>query len=454
MGFRVWGLGVLWFFCYAYAQDDPRTSYEGHDDVIPYTWSSEVSNQNLVLWSYELSANHPLSRYQRLNTTLRVGADVSKVFFLDDGFVRALDLDTGRLAWQHSDNEAEQLLYARGILVVRASQKENEIAVRSTVYALEATTGQEVWRLELPDTFSTVYGLELVNDKVLITLDDISLAAFDLRTGREVWQLEASYPLNRFTVADVINNIVLAYTINSGAVTTSYLTAFDLGKGDLLWDDVGVSKYLGYGGNQLYALSDEYVGPYRHINRPGAVVINIYDLHQGFQDQRVFDVNPPTCYESACPNVQGAGQVVYDNNFIYVNANRGIVRFAVESDDKFLGEQVSMPDDAWLAGPYRGQFFVSDGQGLIIRDTQDMVMGGWRFGDAAVSRLDIYDKWLLVGFKNGHFAIADLDKQVVKAHLATAESAFERRTFGKSYLIGDKVLLQSDNTLYFFEFPH
>jgi hypothetical protein len=68
--------------CCAYSQDDPCTSHESHDNVILYPWSSAASNQNLVLWSYELPANHPLSSYQRLNTTLLTGKPLGRVNLL------------------------------------------------------------------------------------------------------------------------------------------------------------------------------------------------------------------------------------------------------------------------------------------------------------------------------------------------------------------------------------
>lgn len=367
-------LVLILILSYTYAQDDPRTTYGGYAEIsAPYTWNVEESSP---LWSYELPANHPLSRHQRFNPTLVVDGENQRAFFLGDGFVQALDLTTGELLWKHQDDEAEQIAYSRGILVVKASQKENDVTVKSTVYRFETTTQSELWRVDAPITY---YGLAIANHQLLLAFSErLELVSYDLQTGQERWRLKNDYGVDAFTVTKVIEDVLIAETLESGAITTGGLMVVKLDTGEMLWQDSGIGHYLGHDETTLYFLSDEFVGDYSTLHRPGVMVVRIYDLYKGYKDRKIYDVNSEFCYEADCPRVQFVTRVGFDDGFIYAGTPySGVLRFDLTSNDTFEHEQVGMSGEYWLTGPYRGQLFEGDERALIIRDMQDMIMGGW-----------------------------------------------------------------------------
>jgi alcohol dehydrogenase (cytochrome c) len=116
----------------------------------------------------------------------------------------------------------------------------------STVHALDARTGKELWQFspQLPrdlvtiGLFPTNRGVALLGDTVYLNTIDAHLVALDAKTGREKWSVEVAD--NKKGFADTgaplaINGKIIVGVGGGEAGAHGFLSAYDAKDGKLLW---------------------------------------------------------------------------------------------------------------------------------------------------------------------------------------------------------------------------
>ncbi|HEX8395651.1 MAG TPA: PQQ-binding-like beta-propeller repeat protein [Longimicrobium sp.] len=146
--------------------------------------------------------------------------------------VSAYDLQTGALLWRvpRPAGRPLNLLTHNGRVFVPASD----------VFAVEATTGAELWRVT-PDSFGRVEAA--VDDKALyIGTDNRRVIAYDVATGRTLWSREVlaptTYPSSVNAIVahgDTVYAAVLEWLNQSGGRKRGWMFALDRNTGRVLW---------------------------------------------------------------------------------------------------------------------------------------------------------------------------------------------------------------------------
>lgn len=107
----------------------------------------------------------------------------NQVFFATDYTAYAAELETGQLLWQSTISTAN----GNG----SSPAYDNELLFIPTgndLVALDASTGNEVWRVQSQSWF---WGVAVAHDQVYVGNVDHYLYAYDAKTGNELWKFNA-----------------------------------------------------------------------------------------------------------------------------------------------------------------------------------------------------------------------------------------------------------------------
>ena len=141
-----------------------------------------------------------------------------RVILATDHKVYALNLESGQLIWETATGEEGAFMgppaYEDGVIYTTGGK---------LLLALNAETGEEIWRVEKPEMF---LGLAVANGSIYVGNWDHYLYAFDQSTGEEKWNFEVD---GLFWSAPAVN----ANAIYAG--NTDFVYALNSQTGELLW---------------------------------------------------------------------------------------------------------------------------------------------------------------------------------------------------------------------------
>jgi len=120
------------------------------------------------------------------------------------------------------------------------------ITAANEAYALEATTGRQIWNFRRPRTKGLVgdassginRGVALLNDRIFLVTDHAHLVALDRATGTLLWDTEmADYRQNYGATAAplVVNDLVLSGTSGGDEGIRGFIAAYSASTGKEVW---------------------------------------------------------------------------------------------------------------------------------------------------------------------------------------------------------------------------
>jgi|AntDeeMetageno50_2_1112565.scaffolds.fasta_scaffold00096_2 outer membrane protein assembly factor BamB len=204
-----------------------------------YVGSNALNAQNgNIEWSTrDAEVEITFNEYYTVNS---VSVSNNRVFTGYDGGVHAFDADTGQLEWSFGEEVgmslrgtpavAEETVYY-GRNVNTADSPEEEFDIEGEVVALDAETGNQIWRFE---TNGQINGSVIATGDIVYVGDsEHILYAIDAATGDELWQFDQtgvndSYPNNTKLTQIAIGDETLyigthnsLYTLEAGSVSGS-----------------------------------------------------------------------------------------------------------------------------------------------------------------------------------------------------------------------------------------
>ena len=179
-----------------------------------------------------------------------------RVYLATDHVVYALDLHSGELIWQTTTGNEGAFMgppaFDNGVIYTTGGR---------LLLALEADTGNEIWRVEKDQMF---LGLAVDNEMISVGNWDHHLYAFDQSTGEERWnfQAEGEFWSAPAVAADVVytgnNDAVYALNAQTGELIWTYKTGGRAVSEPLLTEDVlyisDSAHEFPRGARHLYAL--------------------------------------------------------------------------------------------------------------------------------------------------------------------------------------------------------
>jgi len=204
-------------------------------------------------------------------------ADTSAVYFISGKIVRALDAATGTLLWTYpiaSEKHHTDLALADGRLFVGGLGAED--GGTHSLFAVDAKTGQELWRFSSPEGIATTP--VVADGTVFISSYQVNRPASDPRTpppefghgaihalnasdGKEIWSREAAdgdlFRLGRpLAVAGGLVLVVRQPYKQEPHGSPGYIQALDASNGDVVWnlEASDVQTSLSVAGKNVYAV--------------------------------------------------------------------------------------------------------------------------------------------------------------------------------------------------------
>ena len=113
------------------------------------------------------------------------------------------------------------------------------------VFALDATTGKKIWSyLYKPDPIARnccgqeTRGLAILGDKIFMAALDTTVIALDAKSGKELWKTQAADPKQRYSMTHapiVIKDKVIAGVAGGEFGIRGFIAAFDVNTGKEVW---------------------------------------------------------------------------------------------------------------------------------------------------------------------------------------------------------------------------
>ncbi len=183
-------------------------------------------------------------------------ADSGSAYVLgEDNNFYAFDSATGRQKWRFPFARGgsgcdsvpavrEGIVYVTGRVVVTAADANRAATYYRHLFALDASTGNELWRYPSTPAGNTGVCLTqpIVSSDTFYAVDESTLHAVNLATGRGRWEpLEVRRPVDGRERAVAVGGLVEAGSILIG-VTRGHLIAFDMASGKTVWEIAGQYK--------------------------------------------------------------------------------------------------------------------------------------------------------------------------------------------------------------------
>jgi alcohol dehydrogenase (cytochrome c) len=120
-------------------------------------------------------------------------------------------------------------------------------------YALDATTGQQLWIYRQPHTTGLVSeasrganrGMAISNDKLFMVTDNAHLLALDRRNGQKLWDVEMGSVKDGYSATGaplVVGDLVVVGISGGEEGARGYVTAYKAGTGEQVWRFYTVPK--------------------------------------------------------------------------------------------------------------------------------------------------------------------------------------------------------------------
>ena len=113
------------------------------------------------------------------------------------------------------------------------------------VFALDAKTGQQIWKYERRQKVTNPYesnpfnrGVAVLGNRVFVGTLDAALVALDARTGRELWETQVADTMKGYTITAAplaVKNMVLIGVAGGEFGIKGFLDAYDAKTGKRLW---------------------------------------------------------------------------------------------------------------------------------------------------------------------------------------------------------------------------
>lgn len=238
-------------------------------------------------------------------------------------------------------------------------------------YALDATTGQQLWTYRQPHTTGLVSeagrgtnrGLGISNDKVFMVTDSAHLLALDRTNGQKLWDVEMGSVKDGYSATGAplaVGNLVVVGISGGEEGTKGYLTAYKADSGEQAWRFYTVPKRGERG-------SETWIGNAIEHGCAATWLTGSYDPQL---DLIYWTTGNP------CPDFNGderEGDNLYSNSVVALSAKTGELKWYYQftphdTHDWDSQEPLILVDQVWKGQPRKlllhadrnGFFFVLD----------------------------------------------------------------------------------------------
>lgn len=318
--------------------------------------------------------------------------------------VRAAELTTGSVRWSTAVPDVTRVSAASSVVAVQRRD--------GGVVALDLRTGRPRWRAA--QTFLAGAG-----EHSVFTVDHDVVSARDERTGAVRWlrQLEERYSGGG---AQTVFGTVLLPTVSDGALTVSWLRAFDVGTGGERWNAAGarLPPAAIIDSKAYFATQSGW-----NIDAYTPATVTWFDLHSGARDSASYAPDPELHWHGS--NVQ-ATTVVVSGAYVYVEVDRTWYRY-----DRDLLPGAAHPKrltefGAWLGEPVGDVFLVARDGALatLAMRRDDALLAPVPATDGVVRRVVVRGGTAFVGLRDGRVLAVDVAAGRVTRALVTPCASF------------------------------
>jgi outer membrane protein assembly factor BamB len=248
--------------------DGPRSTPAVNGDRV-YVYTSDM-----VLWCLDASTGKPVwskdiikefgGRNLQWKSALSPVLDEGLVFVAGGGAGQsmiAFNQQTGAVAWKTGD---DAFTYATPVLTTMLGTRQVIFMMQSGLVALEAATGEPLWRFAFPYKVATACSPVVAGDVVFCTAGyEIGGAACRVSksgagfTAKEIWRVKGDKPLGCLWSTPVEKDGYLYGMISFKQFGRGPLKCVDLKTGAVKWEQPGFGAgQVMLAGNCLIALSD------------------------------------------------------------------------------------------------------------------------------------------------------------------------------------------------------
>lgn len=381
------------------------------------------------LWELDIGRNEPTTDFPFPNS--RVVSDEKRVFYLQAGQLKAVDVKTGQQLWSFRVGNGAQLKYTSGSLLA--------ITEQGKVWALEPPTGRVRWSRAVDE-----YGVYALAKETLYTAEVGRLRALDLHTGKTKWQTDEP-SLGPATPFVVVKDRIFA-SMSVADTYSDQISIYNAQTGERL-GQIPRSP-LAILNHQIFSQDNWFL-----IDRPDDVYLDVHDLRTGRRlESRTYSV------ENRVKGGNWDGKVAV-SSAVYVSGGGNIACFPLEqpggnAKPDFI--KVPQLDVTWVAGPFNETFLLEWRNALwLVRQTAkdscapiNLPEQGHKVASGKIARVDISGNGFYLILKTGMFYAVNL-----RTHEIAQKLKFAASTFGPTHVVGDTLIVQAANKLLAFALP-
>ncbi len=160
------------------------------------------------------------------------------------GVLYALDAESGEKRWElHDVAEMAQPAFGEGLLFVPGN--------RNVLFAIEAATGNEVWRIDLADV--PFRWSCYADGRVFVATWDGAMHAYTSRDGAWIWSFTPN-PLHTSNIPTVANGFLYTFVFDPDDDTAETVHALNVANGEEVWrtDPMPWAGYLAVSETMVY----------------------------------------------------------------------------------------------------------------------------------------------------------------------------------------------------------
>lgn len=398
---------------------EPMPSYKNDVPVAKPLWSTKIGRPGE---QFEYGGD-------------RAATGDGKVFYMKDGVLTAANARTGKVVWTYGKQLQQPVVFDGGDVFVFGND--------GTFHRIDAATGKAKWTYRLfDDAGGTIFASPPVFDGESVYLYVLGgLFALDRETGRLIWENPLSHYGGGLLIA---GDLLLASTIESGAITVDVTYAVDKRTGETAWRSSSHPSPLLIADGRMYAqntwpASDGTTHQFR---------LDEVDLDTGETIEQRSYVKLP---DGADPLYHQSYTAAADETSIFVQARDGtIYRYDYRLPGDAQQPKAYQYPGRWIAGPYNNKLFFENegGRGITALKLTDRNRISYEWLDNPVSRLDFQGVGMFVGQTDG---------QIYALDVTTGKALFRYRTdarnFDPFHVVDGILLVQAEEMLYAFELP-
>ncbi|WP_176444707.1 PQQ-binding-like beta-propeller repeat protein [Paenibacillus herberti] len=354
----------------------------------------------------------------------------NKVFYVKSGKLIARDMTKGKALWSFGAKlQGDTVTAADGFVFVGDKS--------GNVFKVNPKTGKGA---KIYQTKEKMISRVLADDGALYIFSGTKLASIKISSGKLNWSVPSDSGGSGNTY--MLDNILLAGAMESGALTVNTYYAFDKMTGKTLWRmDGSHGALLKVDGDRLYFNDDwprmdgtEYLAKLDIVNAKTGTIIE--GLKYGKPD----------------PNMDNLGQspkrVTIEGNTVYIVTQTDKVLFyKLTNDPNAVNAKSINTGGELIAGPYNGKFFYQapSNLGIYGRKLSDGTLVYYEGLDNPASQVNFVHSGMYVGQTDG---------EVYALNVKTAKAEFrfqtDSRRYGPFQVAGNMLFVQGEGKLYAF----